>query len=147
MHALLKKMNFKGHGPILLINHPEEFKHFITEFQSETGVHCHAALNSYPFALVFVKSAQDILDNAAKVDALLVDDGCYWWAYPKKSSKRYKVDIDRDNGWQAIGDLGYEGVRQVAIDEDWSAVRFRKATKIKNLTRDESWRMSKKSEE
>jgi len=69
-----------------------------------------------------------------------------WWAYPKKSSRKYKVDIDRDNGWQVLGDLGYEPVRMVAIDEDWSAVRFRKASLIKNMKRDESWRMSKKKE-
>lgn len=146
MHALLKKMNFKGHGPILLINHPEEFKHFIDEFQSETGVHCKSCLNKYQFSLVFVKSAEDILEQASKVDSILEEDGLNWWAYPKKSSKKYKVDIDRDNGWQVLGDLGYEPVRMVAIDEDWSAVRFRKASLIKNMKRDESWRMSKKKE-
>lgn len=146
MHALLKKMNFKGHGPILLINHPEEFKHLIDEFQPETGVHCKLCLNKYPFSLVFVKSAEDILEHASKVDSILEEDGLNWWAYPKKSSKKYKVDIDRDNGWQVLGDLGYEPVRMVAIDEDWSAVRFRKASLIKNMKRDESWRMSKKKE-
>jgi len=45
--------------------------------------------------------------------------------------KKYTCDISRDNGWQALGELGFEGVRMVAIDEDWSAVRFRRAEYIK----------------
>ncbi len=143
MNPLLKKMNFKGHGPILIINLPEEFKPHIAEFQKETGVHCKPALQRYPFALVFVLSEEQILEDAAKVDALLEEDGCYWWAYPKKSSKKYKVDLSRDAGWQPIGDLGYEAVRMVAIDEDWSAARFRKASKIKNMKRADHLRMSK----
>lgn len=69
----------------------------------------------------------------------------FGWAYPKKELKKYNVDIDRDNE-QVIGDLGYEPVRMVAIDEDWSAVRFRKASLIKNMKRDENRKMSKKSD-
>jgi hypothetical protein len=31
---------------------------------------------------------------------------------------------------------GYEPVRQIAIDDDWSALRFRKPEKIKKMVRD-----------
>ena len=41
-----------------------------------------------------------------------------------------------------LGDLGFEGVRMVAIDEDWSAIRFRRVENIKTLNRDQSWIMS-----
>jgi hypothetical protein len=34
-----------------------------------------------------------------------------------------------------MGQYGMEGVRMVAIDEDWSALRFRKVDFIKNFTR------------
>jgi len=34
-----------------------------------------------------------------------------------------------------LADDGYEPVRQVAIDEDWSALRFRKVEQIKKMTR------------
>lgn len=59
-------------------------------------------------------------------------------AYPKKSSKRYASDLSRDESWQPLGDLGMEPVRQVAIDPDWSAVRFRHAEHISRLDRDPS---------
>jgi len=58
-----------------------------------------------------------------------------WFAYPKGSSKRYKCEFNRDNGWAVLGSLGFEGVRMVAIDEDWSALRFRRVEYVKNMTR------------
>ena len=34
-----------------------------------------------------------------------------------------------------LGPHGLEGVRQVAIDEDWTALQFRKVDYIKTMTR------------
>ena len=73
----------------------------------------------------------------------LAKDALVWVAYPKKSSTRYRSEINRDHGWQPLGDLGFEGVRQIAVDEDWSAVRFRKADQIKKLTRERKRAMSR----
>jgi uncharacterized protein YdhG (YjbR/CyaY superfamily) len=56
-------------------------------------------------------------------------------AYPKGTSKRYKCEFNRDDGWTVFGEAGYEPVRMVAIDEDWSALRFRKVEKIGKMTR------------
>ena len=47
----------------------------------------------------------------------------------------YKCDFNRDNGWTRLGELGFEPVRQVAIDDDWSALRFRRVGFIKTMTR------------
>ncbi|MFM7857171.1 MAG: hypothetical protein ACKO96_35940, partial [Flammeovirgaceae bacterium] len=44
-------------------------------------------------------------------------------------------EFNRDNGWSILGKLGFEPVRMVAIDEDWSALRFRKPKDIKKMTR------------
>jgi hypothetical protein len=57
-----------------------------------------------------------------------------WFAYPKQSSKKYVSEIDRDHGWAKLGAAGFEPVRMVAIDEDWSAVRFRRVDYIKTLS-------------
>jgi hypothetical protein len=65
-----------------------------------------------------------------------------WFAYPKGTSKRYTSQINRDKGWQVLGDLGFEPVRSVAIDEDWSASRFRRVEFIKKMTRAKELRMT-----
>jgi hypothetical protein len=54
-----------------------------------------------------------------------------WFAYPKGSSKRYSCEFNRDSGWNVIRAAGFESVRMVAIDEDWSALRFRRLEYVK----------------
>ena len=56
-------------------------------------------------------------------------------------------DFNRDTGWDALGNLGFEPVRMIAIDEDWSALRFREAKFIKTITRRESFALSKEAKE
>jgi hypothetical protein len=72
----------------------------------------------------------------------MVEDGIFWMAYPKKTSKKYRSAITRDEGWEALGDAGFEVVRMVAVDEDWSAVRFRKAAFIGKMIRRQEMAMS-----
>jgi hypothetical protein len=76
----------------------------------------------------FIKEAV----NKLKGDAVL------WFCYPKMSSKKYKCDFNRDTGWDVVAQYNFEPVRMVAIDEDWSALRFRKVEFIKTITRRES---------
>ncbi|MGF1585624.1 MAG: hypothetical protein ACFCUM_09905 [Bacteroidales bacterium] len=65
-------------------------------------------------------------------------DAILWFCYPKGSSKNYKCGFNRDTGWEGLGKYNLEPVRQVAIDEDWSAIRFRRVEFITNITRAES---------
>ena len=60
----------------------------------------------------------------------------------KKSSKNYKCDFERDSGWDILGEHGFEPVRIVAIDEDWSALRFRRVEFIKKISRRKSMTIS-----
>ena len=63
---------------------------------------------------------------------------CYGSPDPKGSSKKYRSQIDRDHGWDVLGSEGFEPVRMVAIDEDWSALRFRRKSFIKVMIRPKS---------
>ena len=47
----------------------------------------------------------------------------------------YKCDFNRDTGWSVLKSAGFDTVRAVAIDEDWSALRFRRAEFIKSTSR------------
>lgn len=37
--------------------------------------------------------------------------------------------------WDPLGQAGFGPVRQIAIDADWTALRFRRVDPIKSLTR------------
>ncbi|MFN3528500.1 MAG: hypothetical protein ACK417_01085 [Bacteroidia bacterium] len=84
-------------------------------------------------AFVMTQAALDAA--SAQLANNLASDGILWLCYPKGSSKRYRCEFNRDTGWTVLGQLGFEPVRQVAIDEDWSALRFRRVEHIKTLTR------------
>ena len=61
----------------------------------------------------------------------------------EKSSKKYKVPISRDNGWEIL-EIIIERVMQISIDEAWSAFRFRRIEYIKNFIRGEENAISAK---
>jgi hypothetical protein len=87
------------------------------------------------FYLGFARTLEEVCKHAQAVTAITATDPAVWIAYPKASSKTYTCDFNRDTGWAELGALGYEPVRQVAINSDWSALRFRKVEYIKTMTR------------
>lgn len=73
--------------------------------------------------------------SAARVAELCAGDAVVWVAYPKQSSKRHKSEFNRDTGWARFGELGFEPVRQAAIDEDSPTLRLRRGEHIQKMTR------------
>ena len=142
MNPIFKKLNFKGQSQLHIINAPASFKKdmddmaFLAEVKTSK-----AGTKKVQYFLAFVTKKTEVDDMTNKVTPLVEGDGLVWFAYPKGSSKKYKCEFNRDNGWAVLGKQGYEGVRMVAIDEDWSALRFRKAENIKSMKR--SFAMSK----
>jgi hypothetical protein len=136
MTPLFKKLNFKGQKEIVILNAPEEFENELTSVKNEALVHASIRDCRNPgFVIAFVKTKNEIDSVAEFLHKKIEGDPVIWLAYPKKTSKKYKVDINRDNGWESIKKLGFETVRAVAIDDDWSALRFRLAQFVKNKIR------------
>ncbi|WP_373551327.1 hypothetical protein [Haliscomenobacter sp.] len=136
MEQLLKKLNYKDQSPVLLLNLPAELSDFARYVQSVTELVDHLDEVEKPqFALFFVTQLTEIETIAETLEGRLEDDTILWFVYPKGTSKRYKCNFNRDNGWAALGKLGLEPVRMVAVNEDWSALRFRRVEYIKTLTR------------
>ncbi|WP_339815947.1 hypothetical protein [uncultured Imperialibacter sp.] len=143
MTDLIKKLNYKAQQAIGIFESPEEFAPHVTDFEKLGTIYTSInAANNFDFVLVFVKTEQAIAALSQELVPKLTDDAPFWFVYPKKTSKKYKAEIHRDHGWEPLGKLGFESVRMVAVDDDWSALRFRKADKIKVLKRDASWRLT-----
>lgn len=146
MDPLLKKLNYKDDSDILVLNIPTDSIEILENFSGNGKVLTDAkdiGDQGIKFALVFLLKAEDVNNLLPSVLDRLVGDAILWLAYPKKSSKKYTSDIDRDHGWSLLGEYGYEPVRQVAINEDLSALRFRKVSFIKNFVRDKEMILSK----
>ena len=135
MKNLLDKLNYKGQKRISVINAEETFVHSISSELKDVIIDRKIDPRyPYQFIMIFVKSKSEVEMLAPITLHNLMADGVLWFCYPKKSSKKYRSDIDRDHGWKALNDSGLYGIRMVAIDEDWSALRFRNIKYIKSTS-------------
>ena len=142
MPSVFEKLNFKDHQEILVVNAPPSFEPELSRLKGVVVHRSAAAAAEISFCLAFVTKQQEVDAIARLVTAKAKGDAIIWFAYPKGTSKRYKCDFNRDSGWAALGAAGFEGVRLVAIDEDWSAMRFRRVEFIKSMNRDPKRAMS-----
>ncbi|HNT93760.1 MAG: hypothetical protein KDB91_02760 [Bacteroidales bacterium] len=133
MDNILKKLRYGEQERIAVLNAPEEFRDRITgllpDVQIDTEVN---ARYLYDFMIAFTPGSSEVEKLGPACIHNLSDDGKLWLAYPKGSSRRYKTDINRDHGWEIVTETGFRPVSQVAIDDDWSALRFRNSKYIKS---------------
>lgn len=136
MDSVFKKMNFKNSSSVLVVNAPTSFESNIEAMQDLTVFHRDfSSVEKTNFIIAFCTKQSEVDAVAMQVSEKLDDDGLLWFAYPKGTSKKFKCDFNRDTGWTLLGEQGFEPVRMVAIDEDWSALRFRRVGFIKTMTR------------
>jgi hypothetical protein len=133
MVDLLKKLNYKGQQRIAVVNADDKLLEYL---DSELkGIQIDKTIDQrfpYEFMILFVRLVCEVEILSPKALHNLTADGVLWFAFPKKTSKKFSSDIDRDHGWEVLIDRGFDKVRLIAIDEDWSALRFRNVRFIKS---------------
>jgi hypothetical protein len=136
MRKLSDKLNYKYQERIAVINAEESFIISLSEEIKDIIIDKEIDPRyPYAFIITFVRNVSEVELLTPIAIHNLMADGALWFCYPKKSSKKYKSDIDRDHGWKALNESGFHGIRVVAIDENWSAMRFRNVKFIKSSHR------------
>jgi hypothetical protein len=130
MPGLWEKLNLGEHREALVINAPRSFASELKALERVRIEQRVTAIKEVTFALVFVVKQTELNRLSAAIIARVTGDPVIWFAYPKGTSKRYKCDFNRDTGWDVLRSSGFDTVRQVSIDEDWSALRFRRTEYI-----------------
>jgi hypothetical protein len=72
-------------------------------------------------ALVFADDAGALRGILTAHKEQLARPSVFWVAYPKAN----RTDLNRDILWPILGEYGMRPISQVAVDEVWSALRFR----------------------
>ena len=132
MATTFEKLNLKDHQEIVVLNAPQSFGPELAKLPVKTIHHSIASVPDIEFFLAFVTRKSEVDALAPQIAKRAKGDAIIWFAYPKGTSKKYKCDFNRDNGWDALNALGFETVRAVAIDEDWSALRLRRSQFVKS---------------
>ncbi len=72
-------------------------------------------------AILFAEDAALLRGILAEQSSTLARPSVFWVAYPKAN----RTDVNRDSLWPILAEYGMRPVSQVALDEVWSALRFR----------------------
>ncbi|WP_038527790.1 hypothetical protein [Formosa agariphila] len=131
MKTIIQKLKFHKHNEILVLNEPDEFSSLVTRLD------CHVIsslikTSSVSCALLFITSKKELINQMLTLSPKLTDDSVLWIAFPKKTSKAYIVELYNDKAWDEIMDYRLQPIRQIELNDEWNALRFRKIEYIKH---------------
>jgi hypothetical protein len=121
--TLAQKLNLKPGQSLVLVNPPKGMAETLAAQLPENPLV--AGVASQAEAVLVFLTRQDEAGALAGIYASLKTGGLAWAAYPKGGSK-VPTDLNRDILWKLVEPTGWRPVRMVALDETWSAMRFRR---------------------
>jgi hypothetical protein len=131
MPGTFDRLHWSVHTEIVVLNAPLFFEGELTRLKGVRVSRDLLTARHITFALIFVTRKAQLDQLAKAITSKIQDDATLWFAYPKVTSRNLTCDFDRDTGWDVIRRAGFDFIRHVAIDEDWSALRFRRSEFIK----------------
>jgi hypothetical protein len=127
---LTKKLHLKPGMRFIATNPPEGFQRTLGPLP-ERAAQERALRGTFDLILLFVSSKKELKGQWTKALSSLKPDGLLWVAYPKKSSG-IPSDLTAMSGdWEGSIDSEWQPVSMIAVDEHWSATRFKHAPGLK----------------
>lgn len=130
--AVWSKLNLPAAGPVVVLGAPAECGALLAALGDDRLRRALPRSGTVAYALAFATRRAELDARASRLVARAADDAILWFAYPKMTSTRYACDFNRDTGWDTLDAAGFEPVRQVALDADWSALRFRRTAHVRS---------------
>jgi hypothetical protein len=121
--SLAQRLVIRPGNRVAAINAPTGYRKALGELPA--GVVLTAKPADADVILLFVRDRAELAREWPPIAGSVRDSAVVWISYPKKSGS-LTTDLTRDVGWEPVGDTGFEGVSQVAVDDTWSALRFKR---------------------
>ena len=122
--TIAQKMQIRPYSRIYLINAPAGYQ--IGQLVDQCNL---VVAPPAEVVHVFVTNLAELEEFGPQAIAAFMPDGLLWVSYPKKSGP-IKSDIHRDIEWMPFVAAGFKPVRQISIDETWSALRWRPESEV-----------------
>ena len=126
---LAKKLLIKTAQRWLFVSAPEGFPESLTSLLVEIKTTI-IADEAFSGILLFVKNSPELKSNFPAISSVLKPETVFWIAYPKKSSGVVS-DLEMTGNWKETEKYGLRIVASAAIDETWTALRFRPIEQVK----------------
>jgi len=118
--TISQKLQVKGARRIAILHAPyADTGHIAAPGQTTT-------MEAADVILLFTPNRPQFTERLTAVLAKSRPDSILWVAYPKLTS-RLRGDLSRDLIHDLVPEYGLDTVSQIAIDDDWSALRLKRA--------------------
>ncbi|MXV16200.1 YdeI/OmpD-associated family protein [Hufsiella ginkgonis] len=130
MNPLAKKLLIKPGSRVLLANVPAGYPDQLDPLPTGANVSLAAGEGTYDVVQLFVVDRAQLKDSLSWLMGYLKTETVFWICYPKKSSGIVS-DLEMMQSWDELKVYGYDGVAAAAINENWTALRFRPKNLVK----------------
>jgi predicted SnoaL-like aldol condensation-catalyzing enzyme len=130
MASTVKKLGLKSGMRALVLGAPSGYINSLAPLPDRVEV-SQSLGSAHEFVQFFATKKSEIKKSAKKLLQSAAPGALVWITYPKKTSG-VESDLSREAVWAAMESTGWRPVSQIAIDEVWSALRFRPAEDVKS---------------
>ena len=130
MNSTVKKLGLKSGMRALVLSAPSDYLTSLAPLPDRVEVSRNLA-GTHDFVQFFATWKTEITKSANKLLRSAAPGAVVWITYPKKTSG-VESDLSREEVWAAMESTGWRPVSQIAIDDVWSALRFRPNQDVKS---------------
>lgn len=129
MNALAKKLLIKPNSRWLLQNAPAGYQDNLLPLP-DNAMLTFSTEGQFNGIQLFVTNSDELKSELKVITPLLKADTVFWIIYPKKSSG-IQTDLEMMSSWDAPAQYGLRPVASAAVNEVWTALRFRPVEAVK----------------
>ena len=126
---LSKKLLIKAAQRILLVNPPVNYPELLTPLP-HNAILITVPEGTFDVIQLFVINKAELKRDLKWLQSHFSKDTVFWITYPKKSSG-IPSDLEMMQSWDETTIYGLSGVSAAAINDTWTALRFRPAEQVK----------------
>jgi hypothetical protein len=120
---VLKKLRFPAEGRACVLSAPDAFRGLLKKAPKTLSI-SESLDGQFDLIQTFATKKSAIVKDAKKLRKAMGDKAILWVCYPK--AKQMETDLNRDILREALLEAAsLEAVSLVAIDDTWSALRFK----------------------
>lgn len=127
--GVAQKLRIVGGSAVLLLHAPEGYVGMLGTLPDGVQIATEPA-GQYDVVLLFVRDGAELERSLRQATEAVRSGGVFWIAWEKKA-RRGPDDLNRDSLWAAVQPSGWGPVTNVAIDDSWSALRFKPGVEVK----------------
>ena len=131
VNPIVKKLGLKSEMRALVMAAPEGYLNRLTPLPDGVEIATKPAAATYEFIQFFATRMAEVKKSTPSLLQRAAPGAVFWITYPKKTAG-IDSDLSRDILAAAMTAMGWRPVSIVAVDDVWSALRFRPIADVKS---------------